>query len=962
MRAGKYVNGRSATLAYRLSGSGVHRLAETLVSRLEGWTPNVRRARKDWAAGGVRSVVGSLAVIEAAGNAMPMEVARDLEAELSDAQGRQRLSEAASSALADSPDSPILLYLRVLGLIDDNRFEEAHDILSAAFHRLSVSLNAGNLSATKGRERAESLSKLWKIVDSAARDQMRWVVPDADHGAAYARFDFVREFEALPHDRPWQNHLTTLAFAEPLLQGRQNSAYLKRCALAFEQTKTLYQRLQVIRAMCRQGVRRIPDYGPAYDQARALYNSCLTEMEAAIEQGRTGRLRDLRAHLRWLRSARDIAVQIGEVDHAKVLTVAIADCARGDAGGDGLWMVANALAQDPESRSVAVDLVRNVKPEREQDLRDFYQFVIRTGEYDRAHAVFKRLPESSQTRQSALGYATILQRSHRFEEAEKVVRAVHAKLLSNVDALDHFISYGLFRRAGELRFATETARYYGATPQPDNPKGVILVTARSFEQLRRTPIVTLLEWKRKGWAVVPIFEGILPLQKTDVEAIDRFAGCVRLTNELRDDADEWLAPVEPWDADFANGSLKWRGIDMSHAFWEEAAISRRVYGVTWSCPALKRSLANLVGWTDKTTRVLETARSTFGQLGLRCGALVLSSFRLPDAVGRFYCDAFGDARDFFCIQASNGYENYFTNFQKNISTRLTIRNMTAHPGVRSSSMPLASHVTRTMSEDRASVERSTQILLETARSKPHGHRADAAREEAYERITRWKASGGRVACAFGRVICDSGVPYDGGPSHASLKDWVQHTIECVAGSRTMLVIKPHPHELREEVACFLNETFRDLLPKELPENVIYLGHDWFETHELEEFVDLALIYSGTTAVEMALLGVPTVLTGYFGPIDYPLGHAVPEDREDYRRLVRLERKVAPPKDGPLRAAAWLTLMGSDDVSVPYRYHSRQITNCVVYPPFWFSEEIEPYLSKGDANVTLLAERGISVEE
>ncbi len=49
-------------------------------------------------------------------------------------------------------------------------------------------------------------------------------------------------------------------------------------------------------------------------------------------------------------------------------------------------------------------------------------------------------------------------------------------------------------------------------------------------------------------------------------------------------------------------------------------------------------------------------------------------------------------------------------------------------------------------------------------------------------------------------------------------------------------------------------------------------------------------------------------------------------------------------------------MSSDNISVEYRYHSRQITNKVVYPPWWFRDDIERYFAEGDPNVIKLVER------
>ena len=114
-------------------------------------------------------------------------------------------------------------------------------------------------------------------------------------------------------------------------------------------------------------------------------------------------------------------------------------------------------------------------------------------------------------------------------------------------------------------------------------------------------------------------------------------------------------------------------------------------------------------------------------------------------------------------------------------------------------------------------------------------------------------------------VCDSGVPFDGGPIHKKYERMDKsHNSKTVEGSNTLLLIKPHPHEFKETIACYLNEYFFDLIDNidELPENIL-LGHKWFDIHMLEEFLDFGLIYNGTTSVELGVLGIPSVLCSHF---------------------------------------------------------------------------------------------------
>ncbi len=38
-----------------------------------------------------------------------------------------------------------------------------------------------------------------------------------------------------------------------------------------------------------------------------------------------------------------------------------------------------------------------------------------------------------------------------------------------------------------------------------------------------------------------------------------------------------------------------------------------------------------------------------------------------------------------------------------------------------------------------------------------------------------------------------------------------------------------------------------------------LGHRWFDLYELEGLIDLGVIYNGTTAAELGLIGIPSVV-------------------------------------------------------------------------------------------------------
>src|SRR5690606_37374877 len=191
---------------------------------------------------------------------------------------------------------------------------------------------------------------------------------------------------------------------------------------------------------------------------------------------------------------------------------------------------------------------------------------------------------------------------------------------------------------------------------------------------------------------------------------------------------------------------------------------------------------------------------------------------------------------------------------------------------------------------------------------------------------------------------------------SNMKDWINHTVDSVRGSRTLLLIKPHPHELRDEIATFLTERLTDLIEGDLPSNVVIAHPDWFDLKDITELVDLGVIYNGTTAIELGLVRVPAVLCSNYAPIDYPIGHVVPRDRDHYRKLLRFDEAASVPDDLAERAAAWIHYMSGERLAVPYRYHFRPLTNKLESSPHRFEEDIVNYLDNGDPYVSALFRR------
>ena len=874
----------------------------------------------------------------------------------------------AEGLLGTYPDSTLLMTLTVIGAAKSGEYERAHDLLVEKIDEIR-GLRYGQKRKRVDKDRLGALLKLWRTLDLVIRNEMAWAREDGGvYG--YEKISFLDELEA--DNAGNLDTQTVLFFAEPFLQGRSMEKYLVTCVRSWDAATTIQERMKSIAAMIRTGVRRAPDYHDGYNVGREYYEKTWSDIDGLIttvNQNFSVLPALANGRMRLLREALKLAREVGSPDQIEKLVTCIRNSLDGVNGKSVVWVASHALILHDIGafRDLTIKYVKAhpAGPKVMTDITSFLMWATLAEEFQLACKVFEQFPSRVHRSQAGLNYANVLQRMNRFGAAEKAARTVLDLTLSKPHLLCPFKLWNTLRRVGELGFAQSSADLYRMVPQPKKPKGVIFVLARSLEQVRRTPLVVLMELKRQGWAVVPLTNGILPIEKTDIPAIDRYGGIISLDLHIAKNREDLVKPPEDFKVNLSKGQIKWRSMDFSQMVWEEASVNRRRYNIDYTCPALLKYVGQLEKTCEATAAVLTDLEENKELADMRAGFLIQFNNRLPDVVARFYCEKHGDPEKRFCIHSANGYQNYFNNFSTNVSTKCTIRNMTLHPETRTASFPVPEEFEAFYRKNKhmtAQILEEVEEVTRVKRSTLGANEMPLEARVALRYIEDWKAKGGKVACAFGKVVCDSGVPIDGGPAHKNMKEWLNHSIECVKDSNTLLLIKPHPHELNEQIACFLTETFEDLIEVEKNENVMLLGHRWFDIHMLNDMVDIGLIYNGTTAIEMGLMEIPCLLCGHYGPIDYPIGHMSPENKRHYRSLVRFEKDTVIADDLRERAAMWLYYMQGDKVMMDYRYNARQITNKFLYPSYWFEDDVEKYLQQGDENVTRLAQQAVQFEK
>ncbi len=921
-----------------------------------------------------QKIFSIMAQLEKSQQPGPIEVGRLISKEIVKESGRRVLLKAARAVRKKHPRSVYLMHIVTM-------CEAMQGDYRAAAQKIERELARPHLADNpKEKRRFTALRNCWRTVDLIARNQMDFTADLASNSlvteAAEApdakleqQVEVLNENETELHVPPDLVDLVETAkapvrqllrFKEHYLQGRQHAEYLEACDHEFALATTLLAKFKIIDEMLRQGVRRIPSYADGYDLATKRLRELIAENPNIYERSilQAGNpiqvVTELVAMLELTRK-----LELTE-ESARIVQRLLA-LSRNIIFKPLMFAVAAEVAEDRADLDHANKIISNIALVpliAQPNVKGFFRWATLSGRYNQADTAYEKLSAAMRLTPAVLDYVNILERRGNYEKALEITYDVHGHLLANPARVNSTLSHRLINRIGELRFLSKTASIFKSVPQPTEPKGVVLLTPRNISQLRLHPLMVLLEMKKQGWAVIPTVEGMLPRQLTGNAALDVMNGAIMRTTAIHPGRTDVIQDVEDFEFEATSGKLRWKNIDLSHSIWEDSAINRRLYNVDYGCPALRSYLTGLTDWTRSTARVLDYAHKLHKETGLKVATMALYNSRLPDSLHRLFCNEYGNPESFFALHAANGYQNYFTNFATNVSQRFVLRNMTRASEVRSASFPIPENFERYYQDNQARLPEMLERFADVTKVKRSTTGLDEKPPEvaeASDRIAAWRAKGGKIVCAFGKVVCDSSVPFDGGPAHINMKDWINDCVRAVKDSNTLLLIKPHPHELNNSIATFPNEFFIDLITEPLNDNVMVLGHRWFDMYDMKDRMDLGLIYNGTTAIELGIMGIPCVLAGHFAPIDYPIGHAVPRDKQDFRRMLRFEKQAVIASDIVERAACWLDYMASDRFTLSYRYHARPVTNRTLYPPTWFAEDLE---KETDEEVIELAARAL----
>ncbi|MCE8014970.1 hypothetical protein HOP62_02635 [Halomonas sp. MCCC 1A17488] len=499
-----------------------------------------------------------------------------------------------------------------------------------------------------------------------------------------------------------------------------------------------------------------------------------------------------------------------------------------------------------------------------------------------------------------------------------------------------------------LHFLEQTSEIVHRIEQPEQPTGYVLLASLNCFNTLAMVTPALIELKRQGFAVGSLMKGVLNQQPPSAA----HASIADLFNSI-DRAREDGELVLDWKVDWSNRVVSAEGINFYQGVYERLSTIYRRATIAIDDEPVASAFASILRRCDYILRHCKNIERAAEQSEQPIVLLGSNSHVAPYSVFRDFALA-RPLPNLRYVAASVAYENYYTNLGSKTSGSMAVVDMTLHRNCRAPFLAIPERFERWYQDNKGSQEvhkRFEELVAKNRTGRDEGvHSSPAAAA-----LNHARREGRRIVCCFGKILCDLAVPYDGGPAHEDMIDWLHHSVEIArANPDLLLLIKPHPHELRPEIALELTEKLEDVLPENLPKNVVVLNHAEFNAGDLAQYLDLAVLWNGTACLELTGLGVPVVMCSHFGRYDYPLALNYPKDRTGYENLLAKAILRAPAPELRKKAMGLLHYMGTKEVALPNTYSRRPITNDSIGVPTWYMDKINDYLISGDSYMELAA--------
>lgn len=285
-------------------------------------------------------------------------------------------------ACADLPEQPFIIQIRALCQALDGEYKEAAGRITDLMRERG---EHGRKSASKAE--LALLRETWTVVDRIAFANVDWAGDDVQTESSVL-------FERAQDSETADALVAGKLLHEQLLQSREQEKFLALCQEDFDKAVALNVRLNAIRHMLRVGLRRLPDYTPAHEQARQCLDAITPEIARQMQQ--VPRQKQLKsAYVNQMVTVLTLARTLRRADLAQRIVQHFVDLSEDPAANPVLWFaaanIANEVADQEQSR-IIMDNTGHLPPQTQVHVRDYFRWANLVGAYDEARKFSSTMP------------------------------------------------------------------------------------------------------------------------------------------------------------------------------------------------------------------------------------------------------------------------------------------------------------------------------------------------------------------------------------------------------------------------------------------------------------------------------------------------------------------------------------------------------------------------------------------
>ncbi|MEG0283295.1 MAG: hypothetical protein RR543_02450 [Erysipelotrichales bacterium] len=469
----------------------------------------------------------------------------------------------------------------------------------------------------------------------------------------------------------------------------------------------------------------------------------------------------------------------------------------------------------------------------------------------------------------------------------------------------------------------------------------------------------LIEGKRNGYHCLPTSPRTFSFEPTSDEVLNELAGTMNSDLDLRYDTQ--LLTKYNWEIDIPNKKIVGNGMNIYQPIFEFVSRYQFSYFFNYETDAWARArVHSLIHSYDRVIQYCEEIEK-WAKMNNKKVRFISNAPHIHHAAAyRIYCEEKGYKSDMNFVVVSPGYDNYFKNVGDAKTETLTILNMTKNEFSRNSFLGTKSGFEQYYKDNEyrlPEIKDKVSVWFDYQRSHLSSEQDNEEKARIIKLMKKYKSEGKKVIVLNGKVVFDLCVKYTKGCAHNDMSEWITNTVEIAKKNKDiLLLIKPHPHEERKDLTLTseLKYTLRNLIKTPLAENTIYLDNNAFKIAELVDYMDLGILWNGTSALEFAAQGIKTLVCDVWGHYDYPIGFIDFNTVNEYEYLLKNCDTIQNPLGIEERAIMFLDYMGSDAVRMknPYTMTSSlnffQYTNSKI-----FSNQIDVLLENGNKDLETL---------